>query len=356
MKIQEFRHLSFRSFARLAAHTQLLPVLESGEETLVGGQAVIEGVMMRAPHSYCIAVRKPNGEVATERHPLPRLSEKYPIFKIPVIRGVGTLGQAMWLGMKALRFSANASLAEEQPAPAETVTVSAGGGTVAAVAPVQVAKAPKEMPGWVMAANLVFSFAFFIFLYKFVPLYLTDLLARPFPALRGQVLFNLTDGVIRLAIFLAFLYLVSRLKDIRRVFEYHGGEHRVVFNFESGRPVTIENAQRFATWHPRCGTSFLLVVMVISMAVYAIVPAEGFLAKFAARIVLLPVITGISYELIRFAAKRPGSLLSLLTAPGLWLQRITTKPPADDQTEIAIIALDGAMKLEQAQGGELVIA
>jgi uncharacterized protein YqhQ len=360
MKILEFRHLSFRSFFRLAAHTQLLPVLESGEETLVGGQAVIEGVMMRAPHSYCIAVRKPNGEIVTEQHALPRVSEKYPIFKYPVIRGVGTLGQAMWLGMKALRFSANASLAEEQTASAQTVAVPVNGtGAAAAAAPVAVAEAAKpakEMPGWLMAANLIFSFGFFIFLYKFVPLYLTDLLSKPFPALRGQIAFNLMDGLIRLVIFLSFLYLISRLKDIRRVFEYHGGEHRVVFNFESGQPVSIENAQRFVTWHPRCGTSFLLVVMLISMCVYALVPAQGFLAKFVARIALLPVITGLSYELIRFAAKKPGSLMALLTAPGLWLQRITTKPPADEQTEIAVVALAGAMELEKAQGGELVIA
>jgi uncharacterized protein YqhQ len=342
--------LSFRSFVRLAAHTQLLPVLESGEETLVGGQAVIEGVMMRAPHSYCVAVRKPNGEIITEQAPLARVSEKYPIFKYPVIRGVGTLGHAMWLGVKALRFSANASL-DDQPAAPQVVTASG-----AAAQPAKAKAAPKEMPGWVMAANLVFSFVFFIFLYKFVPLYLTDLLTKPFPALGGQVAFNVADGVIRLVIFLVFLFLISRMKDIKRVFEYHGGEHRVVFNFESGQPVTVENAQKFVTWHPRCGTSFLLVVMLISMAVYAIVPAQGFIEKFAARIFLLPVIMGISYEFIRFAAKRPGSMLSLLTAPGLWLQRITTQPPADDQTAVAIRALDGAMALETAQGGELVIA
>jgi uncharacterized protein YqhQ len=346
--------LSFRSFLRLAAHTQLLPVLESGEETLVGGQAVIEGVMMRAPHSYCVAVRKPSGEIVTEQNPLPRVSEKYPIFRYPILRGVGTLGQAMWLGVKALRFSANASM-EEQPAPAAAAAV-AGGGGAAAAQPARAKAQPKEMPGWVMALNLAFSFVFFIFLYKFVPLYLTELLTVPFPAVNGQIAFNVVDGLIRLGIFLTFLYLISRWKDIRRVFEYHGGEHRVVFNFESGRPVTVANAQSFVTWHPRCGTSFLLVVMLISMAIYALVPAEGFVAKFAARIVLLPVIMGVSYEFIRFAAKRPGSMLSLLTAPGLWLQRITTKPPADEQTAVAIRALEGAMELEKAQGGELVIA
>jgi uncharacterized protein YqhQ len=324
---------TLKSFVRLAAHTQLLPVLESGEETLVGGQAVIEGVMMRAPHSYCVAVRKPNGEMVTEESPLPRVSEKYPIFKYPVFRGVGTLGQAMWLGVKALKFSANASLEEDSPQ----------------------AK-PVEVSPWMMTANLIFSFAFFIFLYKFVPLYLTTLLEKTFPALHGRIAFNMVDGGIRLAIFLGFLYMISRWKDIRRVFEYHGAEHKVVFNFESGKPVTVPNAQTFTTLHPRCGTSFLLVVMVLSTVIYTLVPVDGFAAKMAARIILLPVIAGLSYELIRFAAKRRGSMLALLTAPGLWLQKITTQPPSDDQTAVAIHALNGAMLLEEKQGGELVIA
>ena len=221
--------MTFKSFLRLAAHTQLLPVLESGEETLVGGQAVIEGVMMRAPHSYCVAVRKPNGELVTEESPLPRVSEKYPIFKLPVFRGVGTLGQAMWLGVKALKFSANASLDENSPE-----------------ALAQKGK-PQEISPWIMTANLIFSFAFFIFLYKFVPLYLTSLLEKSFPALHGRIAFNMVDGGIRMAIFLGFLYMISRWKDIRRVFEYHGAEHKVVFNFESGKPVNVVNAQTFTT-------------------------------------------------------------------------------------------------------------
>lgn len=328
--------MSIRRFFRLAAHIQMLPVLESGEETLVGGQAVMEGVMMRAPHSYCVAVRKANGEIITEESPLPKVSDKYPIFRLPVFRGVGTLGQAMWLGVKALRFSANAAL-EDDPSrkPDEK---------------------PQEISSWAMGLNLAFSFAFFIFLYKFVPLYLTSLLEKVYPAISGRIAFNVTDGLIRMAIFIAFLYLISRWKDIRRVFEYHGAEHKVVFNFESGQPVTVENAQRFVTWHPRCGTSFLLVVMLISMAVYTLLPFEGFAGKFISRIVLLPLITGLSYEMIRFAARRRSGLMAFLTAPGLWLQRITTQPPADDQTAVAIHALDGAMALEESQGGRAVIA
>jgi uncharacterized protein YqhQ len=157
-------------------------------------------------------------------------------------------------------------------------------------------------------------------------------------------------------IFVGFLLLISRMKDIRRMFEFHGAEHKVVFNFESGKPVSVENAQKFVTWHPRCGTSFLFVIMLISMLVYMIVPAPTFAAKMIERVVFLPFIIGLSYELIRFAAKRRGSFLALLTTPGLWTQRITTKPPSDEQAAVAIRALEGAMALEAKQGGELVIA
>jgi uncharacterized protein YqhQ len=325
--------VSLRNFFRLFAHIQMMPVLESGEETLVGGQAVMEGVMMRAPHSYCVAVRAPDGQMVTEEHPLPRMSERYPIFKYPILRGLGTLYQAMKLGFKALRFSANVALEEERK------TAAVG-----------------EMSSWAITLNLLFSVGFFLFLYKFVPLYLVTRLGRVYPALQGRIAFNAADGLIRIAIFLAFIYLISRMKDIHRVFEYHGAEHKVVFNFESGQPVTVANAQIFSTFHPRCGTSFLLVVMIVSMIVYALVPVDGFAAKFLARVLLLPVIAGLSYELIRFAARRRGSFLATLTAPGLWLQRITTQPPSDDQAAVAIRALEGAMELEKSQGGELVIA
>ena len=311
-----------------------MPVLESGEETLVGGQAVIEGVMMRAPHSYCVAVRKANGEIVTQEMPVSRMSEKYPLFKYPVLRGLGTLGQAMSLGIKALRFSANAMLSEEEADKAK----------------------PEEVSSWMLTLNLVFSFAFFVFLYKFVPLYLVTALGKWYPALNGRIAFNAADGVIRMAIFIGFLLLISRWKDIRQVFEYHGAEHKVVFNYEAGTPVNVENAQAFTTYHPRCGTSFLMVVMLVSIVFYTLIPFDSFAMKLLSRVVLLPVIAGVSYELIRFAAKRRGSFLATLTAPGLWLQRITTQPPSDAQATVAICALDRAMWLEAKQGGELIIA
>lgn len=323
--------MSLLRFLRVAAHVQLMPVLESGEETLIGGQAVMEGVMMRSPHSYCIAVRRPNGEIVTEEQPLARLSERYPIFKLPILRGVGTLGSAMSLGMKALQFSANAALQEGE-------------------------KKEEKMSNGAMAMQLVFSLLFFLFLYKWVPLKITDLLARSYPALHGHFANALVDGIIRITLFLVFMFAISRFKDIHRVFQYHGAEHKVVFNYEAGTPVTIPNAQRFVTFHPRCGTSFLLVVMVLSMIIYMFVPFDGFWAKFASRVVLLPVIAGLSYELIRFAARRQGTLMGALTAPGLWLQKVTTQPPDDQQVEVSITALQGAMALEAKHGGELVIA
>ena len=329
--------MSLRTFVRLFTHTQMLPILESGEETLVGGQAVIEGVMMRAPHSYCVAVRRANGEIATEEKPLARMSEQHRIFKYPVVRGVGTLYQAMKLGLQALKFSANAMLEAEAAEKAQKFE-------------------KKELPGWALTLNMLFSLAFFIFLYKFVPLYTVTTLGKWYPALNGRIAFNATDGVIRMAIFLMFMFLISRMKDIHRVFEYHGAEHKVVFNYESGKPVNVENAQSFTTFHPRCGTSFLMVVMVVSMIVYTFIPFSGFGLKLLSRVVLLPFIAGISYELIRFAARRQGSFMATLTAPGLWLQRITTQPPSDEQAAVAIHALEGAMALEQSQGGELVIA
>jgi uncharacterized protein YqhQ len=296
--------------------------------------------MMRAPHSYCVAVRKPSGEIVTEQMPLARMSESYKIFRYPVFRGVGTLCQALQLGYKATRFSA--TMAMDDP------KLAAEGKSAQA--------APKEIPGWAFAGPLAFSFAFFVFAYKFLPLFLVTRLEKIYPVLASHVYESLVDGGIRLAILLGLLYGLSRFKDIRRMFEYHGAEHKVVFNYESGEPVTVPNAQRYTTFHPRCGTSFLFVVFILAIPFYTVLPFTGFAAKLIARVVLIPVIAGVAYELIRFAAKRRGSFLAALTAPGLWMQRITTKPPADEQTAIAIHALEGAMQLEAEQGGQLVIA
>jgi len=337
--------LNLRGFVRLFTHIQLLPVLENGEETtLIGGQAVMEGVMMRSPHSYCVAVRKADGHIVTESHPLEKISERYPIFKLPVLRGLGTLGGAMWLGMKALKFSADCALEGVSPGARKSQNE-------AAARPQK-----KELGPGAVALQIAFSLLFMVGLYKFVPLYLATLLGHHFHPLSGRLAVNAMDGGIRIAIFLGFMYLLSLLKEMHRLFEYHGAEHKVVFNFESGQPVTVENAQRFVTWHPRCGTSFLVVVLIVAMIGYLFLPIDSFWLKFAARIGLLPVIVGVSYEIIRFAAKRRRGLMAMLTKPGLWLQRVTTQPPSNEQTQVAIAALAQAMELEKAQGGQLVIA
>jgi uncharacterized protein YqhQ len=339
--------LSIARFLRLSAHLQMLPVLESGEETLIGGQAVMEGVMMRAPHSYCVAVRKANGELTTEQYPVHRMSEKYPIFRWPILRGLGTLGQAMTLGVKALKFSANASLDESKDQGNEDQNEKSQSSA---------SQKSPEISSWMMTVSLVLNLAVFIFLYKVVPLFLATRIGIAVPSLSSRLATNLIDGAIRIMIFLTFLFLLSRLRDIRRVFEYHGAEHKVVFNFESRQPVTVENAQRFTTFHPRCGTNFLAVVLGISFLVYPLLPVDGYLPKLLLRIALLPVIAGVSYEIIRYAARRQGTLMGMLSTPGLWLQRITTKPPDDSQAAVAIHALNGAMALEEQQGGQLTIA
>jgi uncharacterized protein YqhQ len=327
---------SLRQILRFQTALQLLPALESAEETLVGGQAVLEGVMMRSPHAWGIAVRKENGEIVTHSENLERPSEKSPWKGWPFIRGLMTLGQAMVLGFKALKYSANIALDEAQPDKEKHEKV--------------------EISGWLAAVNVAFSVGFFIFMYKFLPFVATRGLHRWYPETSNTVVFALIEGMIRLAIFLGFIYLTSRFADIRRVYQYHGAEHKTVFAFENHDPLTSANVQRYSTFHPRCGTSFLMTIMLISIGVYALVPVHTFLGGFAMRIILLPFIAGASYEVIRFAAKRRSSLFALMTMPGLWLQRITTKAPDDTQVECAIVALDKAMELEAARGGELVIA
>jgi uncharacterized protein YqhQ len=325
------RHLRFM------IAVQLLPALESGEETLVGGQAVLEGVMMRSPHAWGISVRKPDGTISTHSEPLERLSEKHPWMGWPVVRGVMTLGQAMVLGFRALRYSADVAL-DAMPSDEGEATKK------------------TEISGWVAALNIILSVGFFIFLYKFVPLVAATRLKNVYPVFGDRIVFNVVDGMIRIALFLLFIWGVSLMPDIRRVYQYHGAEHKTVFAFESHDPLVPKKVQAYSTFHPRCGTSFLMTVMLISIVIYMLFPVHGFVQKFVLRIALLPVIAGLSYEMIRFAAKHGKSLFALLTKPGLWLQRITTKPPSDDQVECAISALNEAMELEKARGGELVIA
>jgi uncharacterized protein YqhQ len=325
----------WRQILRFLVSLQLLPALEGGEETLVGGQAVMEGVMMRSPHAWGIAIRKSSGEITTHCEPLQRPSEKHKWLGWPFVRGLATLGQAMRLGFVASKLSLNASL--------ESIAEEEGG------------KKP-EISGWAMVGSMVFSIGFFIFMYKYVPLKATALLQPHWGFLNGNLAFNLTEGAIRIAVFLLFVWGLSLFADIKRIYHYHGAEHKTVFAFEDQGMPTVAEAQKYSTYHPRCGTSFLMTIMLICIFVYAAFPLQTFWGKFALRVAFLPVIASVSYELIRFSAKHGRSVFALLTRPGLWLQRITTQPPSDDQVECAIKALDLAMDLEKKNGGELVIA
>jgi len=271
----------------------------------------------------------------------------------------------MNLGYRALRFSANVDIEDmmqegkvaQVGAAASHVPPAPGGSDSSQSQKTsQSREKAATVSNWLAVGNLLISLAFFIFMYKYVPLLAATELKKIDPALGGRIAFNLIDGAIRLLLFLLFIWGVSLWKDIRRVYEYHGAEHKTVFAFENGDPLTTTEVQKYSTYHPRCGTSFLMTVMLISIGFYMLVPFTTFWGRFASRIALLPLIAGVSYEIIRFAAKHRGSLFALMTAPGLWLQRITTKPPSDEMAQCAITALDKAMSLEKERGGELVIA
>lgn len=323
------------------ARLVLIPLLQGPEDFLIGGQAVIEGVMMRSPHSYAVAVRRPDGGIAVKQEGLERPAEKYPWLRYPLLRGLGVLGQATTLGIRALRYSAEQAIDDPQ---AKREPSAAG-------------EKKGELSDWVMALNLVFMLGFFILFYKFLPLYLATLLKRRYAAFDNLILFNLVDGTVRIILFLGFLILLAQWKDMKRIFEYHGAEHKVVWAFEKTQGhVDLAAARGSTRFHPRCGTSFLLVVMVIALVIYMFLPFHSFAGKLAARIALLPVIVGVSYEFIRYAAKSRGILWRWAAQPGLWLQRVTTREPDDSQLEISMRALEAAMELERSRGGELVVA
>lgn len=333
-------HKGMKSLFRKLRRLAVLPFVQGPEEILVGGQAVIEGVMMRSPHAWAVAVRQPSGEIALRQEHLDRPSERRPWLRYPLLRGLGVLGQAMALGIRALRYSAQEALADDKPGGAQAKP-----------------EKKQEFSNWMLTLNVAFSLAFFIVFYKFVPLYAATLLQRHSSVMHNFIAFNFVDGVIRIVLFLAFLFALSQMKDIKRVFEYHGAEHKTVWAFETnGGHVDLESARRATRFHPRCGTSFLLVVMVIALIVYLFLPFQTFAWKLIVRILLLPVIAGVSYEFIRYAAKAQGWLWHWASQPGLWLQRVTTREPDDRQLETAIKALEAAMEMEKQHGGELVVA
>lgn len=335
---------SIRGNVRRAGRLILLPMLAASEEALMGGQAVIEGVMMRSPHSFAVAVRKLSGSIAVTRDFLERPTDKYRWLRYPVLRGLGTVGQAMVLGIRALRYSAEQAM--EEPGQSDPAGRPGDGRT---------ADKKPQLSNWLLALNLAFSLGFFIFFYKLLPLYLATQVNRHWPAANNSIVFNLIDGIIRIALFLGFLLVVMQWREIRRIFEYHGAEHKVVWAFEKGGPLDVPTARGCSRFHPRCGTSFLLVVMVIAMIFYMFLPFRSFTGRFGGRILLLPLIAGFSYEFIRYAAKSRGRLWRCAAKPGLWLQRTTTREPDDSQLEIAIRALETTLELEKSRGGELVV-
>ena len=292
----------------------------------VGGQAVIEGVMMRSPKSFTVAIRKSNGQIMIKKEPYIALTERFKFLKIPIIRGAVVLIESLYLGIKALSFSAEEAMEEENP---ETKTLDA----------------KKEKKGetfvtlWLILSLLMgFSLALFIFFY--LPLILVELIG-----VKGGFLFNLIDGLIRITFFLIYIWAISLWKSMRRVFEYHGAEHKSIFAFEAGEDLTPENIKKYSTHHPACGTSFLLVVMVISILVFMFLGRPHTISERLTRLLFVPLIAGISYEFTRLSRKRRNSkIVKILTAPGLWLQKITTKEPDEKQLKVAIAALKSALE------------
>jgi uncharacterized protein YqhQ len=363
-------------------------------DLIVGGQAVMEGVMMRTPSAYAIACRRSDGTIVSTAESLPKWSDKYKWLSWPVLRGGATLIQSMALGVKALNFSAKiweedhgeAETIKEKLIESEVALVSGSVDDTFGLAPVKVVmpeKEDKKSAGQSIAAigSIMFGLIFNILLFLAAPLLLTNLLFiwlgwGDAPAIAANagwlatikayvwevkphswLAFNLIDGVIRMIFFVIMLLTMSRLKDIRRVFEYHGAEHKTVFTWEKGLDLTPGNATLQRRQHPRCGTSFLMVVMLVAIVLFSVIKFDALWMNLAIRILLMPLVAGLSYEVIRYAAKKEsGAIFKLMTAPGLWLQNITTQEPDESQLEVAIHALDESLKLEPVPGSQLPVA
>jgi uncharacterized protein YqhQ len=303
----------------------------------VGGQAVIKGVMMRAPRSVAIAVRRPDGEIVVKSELLIPLSERFPIVKLPIVRGAVALFTSLIIGIKALNFSATEAMTEEEKEEEKEKEKSKDG---------EKSKGSGgELSSWAMAGTMTVAFGFGICLFFLFPLYLTKLLT---PIIGdNNVVFNLVDGVIRVAVFLLYIWAISRMSDIQRVFQYHGAEHKSIFAFEAGEELTVENVRRHSRLHPRCGTSFLLIVMLVSIAVFSLIPQLWpFYLKAGSRVFLLPIIAGISYEFLKWSATNDSHpLVRMIITPGLALQRLTTREPDDSQLEVAIRSMNVALEV-----------
>jgi uncharacterized protein YqhQ len=304
----------------------------------VGGQAVIEGVMMKAPRRLCVAVRRSSGGIVVKNEPFRPLSARFPFLGWPFLRGPVVLGETLVQGMKALNFSAQQALEEEG----------------------------EEMGSWALGLTMLVAIVAGMGLFVAVP----HLLSLWLGSLKGfdtqSLAFHLIDGVIKVAIFVGYLWLISLMGEVRRVFQYHGAEHKSIYCFESGEELTVANARRFSRLHPRCGTAFLLVVLLISIFVFAasfpLLPrlAEAAwlnqAAQIGIKILFMLPIAGISYEIIKLAGKRGGKgFWGLMLWPGLQMQRLTTKEPSDEQIEIALAALKAAVDTDEGEEASLCV-
>lgn len=304
---------------------------------MVGGQAVLEGVMMRSPEYVAVAVRKPDGNIIVKRDAFRSWTKRHKFMGWPLIRGGVILIESMIMGIRALNFSSTIAMEAEENAQSEKK-------------PEKKQKHKKTSDITVFFTMLV-AFAAGIGLFFYLPLIITDK-----TGVETGLAFNLVDGFIRLVFFLTYLFLISLWKDIRRVFQYHGAEHKSVFAFENKQPLTLEGVKSFTTHHPRCGTSFLLVVMLVSILVFMPLGKPDTVNERLIRLLFIPVIGGISYEIIRLSGSRFGKKIArILVAPGLWLQRITTKEPDDSQLEVALVSLKAALNQEVGDGIEWFI-
>ena len=286
---------------------------------MVGGQAVIEGVMMRGPKLTATAVRDPNGRIQVDVNPVHSITERFPILKRPMLRGSVALIESLVIGMKSLSYSAQMAGDEDEKL------------------------SDREMAGTIVFA-LVLASILFIAIPTGAAKFFHDITSDPF-------CLNLLEGFLRLAIFLLYIWGISRMKDIRRVFQYHGAEHKTIPCSEAGLPLTVENVQQFSRLHPRCGTNFLLIVMLVSIFVFAFLGWPTLGERIASRILLLPVVAGISYELIRLAGRSQNAIIQTAIKPGLWLQYLTTRPPEDDMVEVAIESLKAVLPAEEIVAG-----
>ncbi len=293
----------------------------------VGGQAVLEGVMMRSPGNWAVAVRTPAGSIAQVTRSIDSAMARHRYLRLPVIRGVIALGESLAIGFRALAISANYAAQEE----GDEVT----------------GEPDKELSRGALIFAFAIAIGFAVALFKVTPGLITETLP-----IKSGGWFVIVEGLIRVTIFVAYLGLISLLPDLRRVFQYHGAEHKAINAYEAGEELEPEIVQRYSLIHPRCGTAFLLWVMVIAVFVFAFFGRPAWYWLIVERIALLPFIAGLAYELIRFAGKHQNRVVMTILAPGLWLQRLTTREPSLDQLEVSIRALREVLQLEDARAGE----